>query len=311
MTPSDDQSRTPDLSPHDIAAIDHLAEEGFDAERIDGLEGEALARAQAAHALLSRIGAYPDAELGEDDRRTLVHATMARIRREDGLRQERMQLQPGEAVGRGGRLRFRLAEFGAVAAVVAMVAGAALPIARMAKDRAVSAGTHRNLSQLHAGVSTWSSGHDGALPTTAPSTGVASMDGLWTDATQLDMHGVAAAGHCDHSSLSNPRRPGIGRHGFSFVILSPDGGHLGNARLVLIGDRNPALEGLLEGKSFLEALEQRKFARRITDHPAVLFGDGHVTDARGGLVGDDHVWDLDQVSNRNQPETDQDVLLAH
>ena len=305
MTSSDDQSRTPDLSPHDVAAIDHLAEGGFDADRIEGLEGESLARAKAAHVLLSRIDAYPDAELNDDDRQTLVHATMARIRRENDLRQERMQLHPAEAASRGGRLRFRLAEFGAVAAVAAMVAGAALPIARMAKDQAVSAGAHRNLSQLHAGVSTWLNSHDGALPTKSPSSGVSSMDGLWADAKQLDVHSVAAAGHCDHSSLLNPRRPGIGRHGFSFVILSADRGYLGNAELVLIGDRNPALEGLLEGKSFLEAIEQRKFARRITDDPAVLFGDGHVTDAQGGLVDHDHVWDLDQVDSGS------DTLLAH
>jgi hypothetical protein len=305
VTPSDDQGRTPDLSPHDVAAIDHLAEDGFDVDRIEGLEGEALARAKAAHVLLSKIDAYPDAELNDDDQQTLVHATMARIRREEDLRHERMQLHPAEAASRGGRLRFRLAEFGAVAAVAAMVAGAALPIARMAKDKAVSAGAHSNLAQLHAGVSTWSSSHEGALPTTAPSRGVASMDGLWANAKQLDVHSVAAAGHCDHSSLLNPRRPGIGRHGFSFVMLSAEGAYLGNAQLLLIGDRNPALEGLLEGKSFLEAIEERKFARRITDDPAVLFGDGHVTDAKGGLVNQDHVWDLDQVEPRS------DTLLAH
>ena len=125
------------------------------------------------------------------------------------------------------------------------------------------------------------------------------MDGLWANAKQLDVHSVAAAGHCDHSSLLNPRRPGIGRHGFSFVMLSAEGAYLGNAQLLLIGDRNPALEGLLEGKSFLEAIEERKFARRITDDPAVLFGDGHVTDAKGGLVNQDHVWDLDQVEPRS------------
>lgn len=305
MSSSDDQSRTPDLSPHDVAAVDHLAQEGFDADRIEGLEGEAFERAQAAHTLLSSIDAYPDAELSDDDRQTLVHATMARIRREDGIRQDRMRLQPAEAAGRGGRLRFRLAEFGAVAAVAAMVAGAALPIARMAKDRAVSAGAHRNLSQLHAGVSSWSTSHDGTLPTKSLSSGVASMGGLWTDAKQLDVHAVTAAGHCDHANLRNPRRPGIGQHGFSFVILSNDSSMLGNANVVLIGDRNPALEGLLAGKPFLEAIEQRKFARRITDHPAVLFGDGSVADAQGGLVGEDHVWALDQAGSGEE------LLLAH
>lgn len=305
MSRSDDKNSTPGLSPPDIAAVDHLAQEGFDADRIDGLEGEALARAHAANALLGRLDAYPEGELNDDDRRTLVHATMARIRREESLRQDRMRLQPAEVAGRGGRLRFRLAEFGAVAAVAAMVAGAALPIARMAKDRAISAGTHRNLSQLHAGVSNWSVDNEGRLPTTAPSSGVTSLDGLSSDARQLDVHSLALSGHCDRACLHNPRRPGIGRHGFSFVILPVSGGQLGDAGLVLIGDRNPALQGLMDGKPFLEAIEQRRFARRITDHPAVLFGDGHVTDANGGLVDGDHVWDVDRA------RSGRDVLLAH
>jgi hypothetical protein len=291
------------LSPADIAAIDHLAQEGFDAQRIDGLDGEARERAEAAHALLGRLDAYPDTSLTDDDRQTLVHATMARIRREETLQQDRMRLQPSEAASRGGRLRFRLAEFGAVAAVAAMVAGAALPMARMAKDRAVSLGTHRNLSQLHAGVSSWSAANGGRLPTTDAASGVSSLLGGTSTAKQLDVHGLAAAGHCDQAHLQNPRRPGIGRHGFSFIVLptsvlgSPD------AHLVLIGDRNPALEGLLNGKPFMEAIAQRRFARRITDHPAVLFGDGHVMDAQGGLVDGDHVWAVDL--------TPSDLLLAH
>ena len=112
-----DEPGTPGLSPADIAAIDHLAEEGFDPNQLHGLEGEALARAQAANALLTRLEAYPDGALAEDDCTTLVHATMARIRREESLQRDRMRLQPGEAAGRGSRMRFRLAEFGAVAAV--------------------------------------------------------------------------------------------------------------------------------------------------------------------------------------------------
>ena len=306
MTRSDDQSKG-GLSPADIAAVDHLAQSGFDAQRIEGLDGEARQRAQAAHALLGRLDVYPDTTLSDDDRQTLVHATMARIRRDETLQRDRMRLQPAEAAGRGGRLRFRLAEFGAVAAVAAMVAGAALPMARMAKDRAVSLGTHSNLKQLHAGVSSFTAANNGALPTIDAASGVSSLVGQSAAAKQLDVHGLAAAGHCDHTHLQNPRRPGIGKHGFSFIILpasvigSPD------AHLVLIGDRNPALEGLLEGKPFMEAIAQRRFARRITDHPAVLFGDGHVMDAQGGLVDGDHVWGIDQ----GRKVTGADLLLAH
>ncbi|MCH2135007.1 MAG: hypothetical protein MK101_00320 [Phycisphaerales bacterium] len=301
----DDQNKTPDLSPADIAAVDHLAEDGFDAARIDGLDGDARARAKATHALLGRLDVYPEGELNDEDRATLVHATMARINREESARQDRMRLQPAEAAGRSGRLKFRLAEFGAVAAVAAMVAGAALPIARMAKDRAVSAGTHRNLSQLHAGVANWSKDNEGRLPTKEASTGVTGLKGMPSDAQQLDVHGLARSGHCDDACLRNPRRPGIGRHGFSFVILPVNGSQLGGSGMVLIGDRNPALQGLMDGKPFLEAIEERRFARRITDHPAVLFGDGNVQDAREGLVAGDHVWDVDQA------HAGQDLLLAH
>lgn len=303
MNRSDETGKAP-LSPADIAAIDHLAEEGFDSGQLNGLEGEALARAQAAHALLSNLDAYPDADLVDDDRTTLVHATIARIRREEALQQDRMRLQPNDVVGRGGRMRFRLAEFGAVGAVAAMVAGAAVPMAHMAKDRAVSIGTHRNLSQLHAGVTSWTKANDGHLPTTAASTGVADL--VSTDARQLDMHGVAAAGHCGQGYLQNPRRPGVGRYGFSFVILPASGGMMSDGSLILIGDRNPALEGLLQGKPFSEAIGYRKFARRITDHPAVLFIDGHVIDATDGTVDGDHVWNVDQAATPKQ-----DVLLAH
>jgi hypothetical protein len=300
---SDEPGKAP-LSPADIAAIDHLAEEGFDSGQLNGLEGEALARAQAAQSLLSNLDAYPDAELGDDDRTTLVHATMARIRREESLQQDRMRLQPNELVGRGSRMRFRLAEFGAVGAVAAMVAGAAVPMAHMAKDRAVSIGTHRNLSQLHAGVTSWTQANDGHLPTTTASTGVANL--VSSDVRQLDMQGVADAGHCSQGCLQNPRRPGVGRFGFSFVIRTEFGGMMSDGSLVLVGDRNPALEGLLQGKPFTEAIGYRKFARRITDHPAVLFVDGHVIDARNGTVDGDHVWNVESAAT-----SEFDVLLAH
>ena len=300
MNRSDD-TNAGELCPADVAAIDHLAEAGFDPDQLNGLEGDALERAHAAHSLLGTLDAYPDAELTDDDRRTLVHATMARIRREASQQQDRMRLQTTDVMGSGSGMRFRLAEFAAVGAVAAMVAGAAVPMAHMAKERAVSIGTHRNLSQLHAGVTSFTAANDGRLPTTEASAGVKQLVG--DDAQQLDMHRITADGHCKLSSLQNPRRPGEGRYGFSFVILPAHGGTV-DGTMVLIGDRNPALEGLLEGQPFAEAVARRRFARRITDHPAVLFGDGHVMDARNGTVEGDHVWNIDHAGGR-------DVLLAH
>ncbi|MCH2137771.1 MAG: hypothetical protein MK074_01815 [Phycisphaerales bacterium] len=303
MTHPDDTG-TPALSPADRAAIDHLAEAGFNEDQLHGLDGDALTRAHAAHSLLGNLNSYPDGELSEDDRTTLVHATMARIRREEDMQHQRMRLQPDDASGRGSRMRFRLAEFGAVGAVAAMVAGAAVPMAHMAKERAVSLGTHRNLSAQHAGITSWATANNGRLPSRAVSEGVSDLTG--TAATQLDIGAVIDHGHCHKGTLQNPRRPGTGVHGFSVIVMPISGGFFGDAELVLVGDRNPALEGLLDGQSFDEAISQQRFRRRLTDHPAVLFGDGRVIDARNGTVKGDHVWNVDRSG-----AIEQDVLLVH
>ena len=76
----------PKLSRDDARAVDLLAAAGFDRNKVDS--DDALTdHLDAADALLQQLNAYPTSELSDDDCRTLVDATMARINRAEADRQ--------------------------------------------------------------------------------------------------------------------------------------------------------------------------------------------------------------------------------
>ncbi|MDP6478628.1 MAG: hypothetical protein QGI75_01140 [Phycisphaerales bacterium] len=294
------------LSSPDADAVDHIAADGFDAERVPALEGDERTRGEALVDLFSLLDSYPVKPLSEDEEQTLIDATMARIRRAEDDRSDRMSLD-NQPVMLGRGLRFRIAEALAVAAVLAMATAAIWSFGTTARSGADFARTHRNLSELHAGMSGFQDANDGDRPLTAASGPVARLFG-GRDAQLLDMQRVADQGYCKSTFLRNPRRPSAGRHGFSYATLSrAQTPHLDHAKVILIGDRNPVLTGLLAGKTYEAAMRGSPIHARLITRPSVLFSDGHTEDLDDAACEGDCIWAIEPSPGPAPIE----IFLAH
>lgn len=303
---SDFQDNVPKLTPLDANALDHIAADGFDADAAPGLEGNDQARGEAVVSLLSLLEAYPVEPLSEEEEQTLIDATMARIRRAEDDRRDRMRMD-NQPVMLGRGLRFRIAEALAVAAVLAMATAAIWSFGTTARSRALSARTHHNLGELHAGMSGFQDANDGNRPLMDAPRPVAKLLG-GRDAQLLDLQRVADQGHCNPNYLRNPRRPAAGPHGFSYATLSRDQRpHLDHAKVILVGDRNPALAGLLAGRTYEVAMDESAIHTRLTRRPSVLFSDGHTEDLVDAACEGDCIWAVDPAPAPAPIE----VFLAH
>jgi hypothetical protein len=305
---TDHQNNPLSLTPADTAAFDRLASEGFDAELLSGLSGDEQQRGEVAASLLGLLEHYPADELSDEDQQTLVDATMARIRRAEDDRRDRMQMDNHPVMlGRG--LRFRIAEGLAVAAVIAMATAALWSFGTTARDRAMSAGSRHNLGDLHAGMTSFfeaTGGH--AMQDAASPVGELLHGG---PAKTLNIQQVVLAGYCPAGALVNPRRPGCGHGGFSFAVLAPGHEpHLASGQMILAGDRNPALAGLLEGETYTEAMSDPPWHARLIDQPSVLFSDGHTEDLKHATHGLDGVWRVEQAPAVAGPAPIE-IFLAH
>ena len=305
---TDHQNNPLSLTPADTAAFDRLASEGFDAELLSGLSGDEQQRGEVAASLLGLLEHYPADELSDEDQQTLVDATMARIRRAEDDRRDRMQMDNHPVMlGRG--LRFRIAEGLAVAAVIAMATAALWSFGTTARDRAMSAGSRRNLGDLHAGMTSFfeaTGGH--AMQDAASPVGELLHGG---PAKTLNIQQVVLAGYCPAGALVNPRRPGCGHGGFSFAVLAPGHEpHLASGQMILAGDRNPALAGLLEGETYTEAMSDPPWHARLIEQPSVLFSDGHTEDLKHATHGLDGVWRVEQAPAVAGPAPIE-IFLAH
>ena len=279
----------------DAFAFDHLAADGFDAGQAESLDGDTRARCDAAVSLLSLLDAYPAEPLTDEQQQTLVDATMARIRRAEDDRRDRMRLD-NQPVMLGRGLRFRIAEGLAVAAVLAMATATLWSFGTSARTGAISAGTHRNLGELHAGLSGFQDANDQAVPLRDASRPINRLLGS-RDAQLIDLYLVATEGYCDEDCLRNPRRPTAGKAGFSFAALpTAEQGPLWHADMVLVGDRNPALAGMLAGQSYDEALSGSTLHARLQNRPSALFSDGHIEDLDTAAHDGDGIWRIDPAA---------------
>jgi hypothetical protein len=126
----------------------------------------------------------------------------------------------------------------------------------------------------------------------------------------LNIQQIVLAGYCPATALANPRRPGSGRGGFSFAVLAPGHEpHLASGQMILAGDRNPALAGLLEGKTYAEAMSEAPWHIRLIERPSVLFSDGHTEDLKHASHGPDGVWRVELVPAAGPAPIE--IFLAH
>ena len=114
MTWIDDQQF--ELCTEDCRMLDRLVESGFDVEQLEPLSDEERERAHALENLFGLMEHYPV----EDAQDTLLHATLARIDRDEDERADRMSIETGAV-----RSRISFPDFITVAAMVLIMASVA------------------------------------------------------------------------------------------------------------------------------------------------------------------------------------------
>jgi hypothetical protein len=81
--------------------------------------------------------------------------------------------------------------------------------------------------------------------------------------------------------------------------------------MILAGDRNPALAGLLEGKTYAEAMAESPWHARLINEPSVLFSDGHTEDLKKVSYGTDGIWRVDAAPGKAPGPAPIEIFLAH
>ncbi|MCH2142425.1 MAG: hypothetical protein MK077_05450 [Phycisphaerales bacterium] len=296
----------PKLSRDDARAVDLLAAAGFDRNKVDS--DDALTdHLDAADALLQQLNAYPTSELSDDDCRTLVDATMARINRAEADRQDRLRMD-NHPVMMGRGLRFRVAEGLAVAAVLAMAVATVWSFTSTSRQRSMSNGARRNLSELHAGMTAFEA-DQGKVPVRTASPEVGSLMGHRNDAIgMIDLGSLVTHQYCDHAHRRNPRRPGAGGNGFSVAVIQIDQlPKLHHGAVILAGDSNPALDGMIQGMDYPAAVKSARWHSRLIDRPSVVFSDGRTVDLPSAEIHGDGIWRVDPGEGPAPVE----LFLAH
>ena len=283
----------PELCDADAALLDQLVECGFEPSRIEGLDPEQQQRLDRLVAMLGLLDAYPAEPLSDEDRDTLVHATLARIDREEDGRAERLRFDPGASGGGGSR--FGAFELVAVAAIIILGLSVIFPMMNAARDSSTRSTQRNNLAQIGGGLFNFSDANDGSLPQASASEW---DDVFGEDTSRLEMKPLLDGGYLDASRF-NFKNPGWSfqtqpkTHAFR---IAPE------QHTVWVGDRNPTLE-------YVEVSGDRQsITVAISWSPSVLLSDGSVLDLPDhSFNGDD--MRLPDPECRNLDHAD--VFLSH
>jgi hypothetical protein len=283
----------PELCDADAALLDQLVECGFEPSRIEGLDPEQQQRLDRLVAMLGLLDAYPAEALSDEDRDTLVHATLARIDREEDGRAERLRFDAGASAGT--RSRFGAFELVAVAAIIILGLSVIFPMMNAARNSSTRSTQRNNLAQIGGGLFNFADANDGSLPQASASEW---DDVFGEDTSRLEMAPLLDDGYLDASRF-NFKNPG-----WSFQT-QPRTHELMSApeRLtVWIGDRNPTLD-------YVEISGDRhSITVAISWSPSVLLSDGSVRDLPDhSFNGDD--MRLPDPECRNLDHAD--VFLSH
>lgn len=177
--------------PRDAQALDYLIEASFDPSCIERMPAELRARAQRILGELGAIHAYPAAPPSD----LLVEATLARVQRADADERERWRLPQWQRV----RSRWGLPNLVAVAALLILAAGVAVPVAAQVRRSHSQSLCAHSLRSLGGGLAAYAADHRGMLPMTA---GLASFLGssdeapapMAENARHLEM--LSSKGYC-------------------------------------------------------------------------------------------------------------------
>lgn len=253
----------PELCDADAALLDRLVECGFEPSRIDGLDPQQQARLDRLVATLGLLDSYPDQPLSDDDRDTLVNATLARIDLEEDGRAERLRFDAGAPGGFGSR--FGAFELVAIAAIVILGLSIIFPMMHAARDSSSRSTQRNNLAQIGGGLFNFADANDGGLPQ-GPAH---EWDPVFGEETnRLEMQPLLDGSYLDASRF-NFKNPG-----WSFQTQPKSHAFQVAPELITVwvGDRNPTLE-------YVEVSgDQQSITVAISWSPSVLLSDGSVQD---------------------------------
>jgi hypothetical protein len=283
----------PELCDADAAMLDQLVECGFEPSRIKGLDPEQQQRLDRLVAMFGLLDSYPDEPLSDEDRDTLVNATLARIDLEEDGRAERLRFDPDSSGV--SRSRFGAFELVAVAAIIILGLSVIFPMMNAARDSSSRSTQRNNLAQIGGGLFNFADANDGGLSFASAH----EWDSVFgEDTSRLDMKQLVDSGYLDESSFNfnNP--------GWSFQT-QPNSHRFQIAPqqlTVWVGDRNPTLE-------YVEISGDRQSVTvAISWSPSVLLSDGSVQDLPDhSFRGDD--MRLPDPECRNLDHAD--VFLSH
>jgi len=235
-----------DLSPADQRIVDTLVDAGFDADAIESPSPDDRRRADAVTSLFELLEDYP-VEDGDD---TLVHATLARIDRNEDDRSARMTFASSTTEG-GPRRRLRLPDFISVAAVILIGTSVVWPVATHMRQRSIQLGCDSHLrvvgEALGLYVADW-----GTVPTVR--TGLFEF---WRPGAKnaINLNPLLDYDYCDASHLHCPGHEGMLGDSYSYQFQTAGRRpSWGSVRVtVLLGDRNPIIDAVVTGR-FIQAL---------------------------------------------------------
>lgn len=168
-----DDALGPTLSAADAGAIDELIESGWSASPTS-----ADARGVRAASLLALIGAAP----AHDASASLVDATLGRVQRSVDRDRNTMKLSPVEPrFGESRGFSFRLADLGAIAAILVLGVIVLSPMLAGVRERSRELACTGNLQRAAGGFDQYARDQDGRLPATAQAS---LFDGSWWDVGQ-------------------------------------------------------------------------------------------------------------------------------
>ena len=277
-------NRIPRLSKRDAEILDTIAEGGFDPARIEELQGEDRARAEAIMELLENLEQYPVDDASED----LVAATLARINRAEEERADRMQVGGPESAG--GQLsgrRWRFPDLFATAAMILLAVGVIWPIANTVQSQRMVSLDASNLSENHRAITTYANANSGRSPMEEvasllpdPFEWLGKDSGSHNDAIRTQLG--------DHASVDDFHRPEGDpiEHAYSFQLWN-DGDDLLVADRPIVGNTNP-LPGM--GVRILMAEADLPSGSHGDMGQNILYGDGTVELHPQSIIDGDLIW---------------------
>ncbi|MDP7006008.1 MAG: hypothetical protein QF718_07350 [Phycisphaerales bacterium] len=286
------------LSEADAEMLDKLVDVGFELSQLEYLTNEDEQRARSILAKLGLLEAYPV----EDASDTLIDATLARIDQYESKRAARMQVVVPELETTKRGFRLRMPDLiGTAAAILLSVALLAM-FSNFYRAQSINNQCASNMAMVGHGLVNYALDNNSEMPTTQAPAVASVFGGLIPERINPDV--LVHQGYCEENHLNCPGH-GDDRHGFSYQtqpaeIWDKIRNH--GRFLIIMSDRNPILEKMLQGKQFNPLTLSQNHGSLGQNH---LRDDGSTASLPVPVHGGDLIWILDG-KNRGI-----DIFLTH